>query len=105
MTAMSQVCGARVSYFSPKVFVDKGNGAWVQVYGGLYDLLELTHNPFIPSPQIVAVGLRPDLLDTLKEPNCTELGLIMTSLKNNLGTVARLNVGPIRTGHDCDHGL
>jgi hypothetical protein len=46
----------------------------------------------------VAVGLYPEeLLKTIKEPNSFELGQIMASLKNNLGTIARLNVGPMRT--------
>ena len=84
VTAVSQVCAARVSYFSPKVFVDKENEAWMQVYGGLYDLLELARSPFIPSPQIMAVGLCPDLLSTLKEPDRSEVTLIMNSLKKQL---------------------
>jgi hypothetical protein len=70
----------------------------MQVHGGLYDLLELTRNPFIPSPQIIAVGLHPALLGTINKPGIHgEVTDIMNHLKNNLGFVASSNAGSIRT--------
>ena len=90
VTALANFVGLRQACFTCKDYLYRDNEEWVSMYASLCDLLELSLNPFMPSPFVAAIGIDPRILDTAGDENAIkEISSSMRALSMDLGPISR----------------